>query len=101
MLISLTSSLYTPYNLKSILMRKIFDMRLNVSDIPGGGLQTEPDLPVEINDSAGPDVVHVRINASRFGKKILIEGSFKDVFITKMQPLFERIFFSSECGFQR
>ncbi|HDH11427.1 MAG TPA: DUF177 domain-containing protein [Nitrospirae bacterium] len=77
MLISLTSSLCTPYNLKSILMRKIFDMRLNVSDIPDDGLQAELDLPVEISGSAGPEVVHVRINASRFGKKILIEGSLK------------------------
>ncbi|HDK17641.1 MAG TPA: DUF177 domain-containing protein, partial [Nitrospirae bacterium] len=61
---------------KSILMRKIFNMRLNVSDIPGGGLQTELDLPVEI-DSAASDVAHVRINAFRFGKKLLIEGSLK------------------------
>ena len=52
-------------------------MRLNVSDIPNGGLQTELDLPVEINDSAAPDVAHVRINAFRFGKKLLIEGSLK------------------------
>lgn len=52
-------------------------MRLNVSDIPDGGLQTELDLPVEINDIAGSDIAHVRMNVFRFGKKVLIEGSLK------------------------
>ena len=75
--ISLTSSSCNPYNLKSNLMRKVFDMRLKISDIPEGGLTQELDLPVEVRDGAGPDTAHVSIKLFRFGKKVVAEGTVR------------------------
>jgi len=52
-------------------------MKINVSDIPEEGLLQEADLPVLINDAAGPDIAHVFIKIYRFGKRVLIEGTVK------------------------
>lgn len=52
-------------------------MRLNISDIPEGGVEQELDLPVVIDEAAGPETAHVRVTVSRFGKKVLVEGTLK------------------------
>lgn len=52
-------------------------MRLNVSDIPDEGLQQEVNLPITVNDQAGPAIAYTFIKVFRIGKKVLVEGSVK------------------------
>lgn len=73
----MTSCINTPYNLRSDLIWKVFNMRLIVSDIPEEGLHHEFKIPIVINERTGPDIANVSIRALRFGNKVLIEGSVK------------------------
>ncbi|MBI5741406.1 MAG: DUF177 domain-containing protein [Nitrospirae bacterium] len=52
-------------------------MKIHVPDIPEEGLLHEADLPVIINDHAVPDIAHVILNITRFGRRVLIEGAVK------------------------
>lgn len=52
-------------------------MRLNISDIPEDGFVQELDLTVLIDEAAKPETAHVVITVSRFGKKVLVEGTVK------------------------
>lgn len=52
-------------------------MRLIILDIPEEGLHNEFELPLDINEGAGPDIAIVNFRALKFGEKVLIEGSVK------------------------
>lgn len=73
----MTLAYSTPYNLKSDFSLKVFDMRINIFDIPEEGLEQEVDLPVTINNNTKPDTASVRIKLLRFKKKVLVDGSVK------------------------
>jgi uncharacterized protein len=50
-------------------------MRLIVSEIPDEGLEQRLDLSVLINESGNPDNVHVELQITKLGKKVLIRGT--------------------------
>ena len=52
-------------------------MRLNVSDITAEGVQHELRVPVAVSESAGADTADVFIRLSRFGRRVLVEGTVK------------------------
>lgn len=58
-------------------MQKVFDMRLDISDIPEGGLQREYKIPVSVNEVSGPDIADVCIRVTKIKRIILVEGSVR------------------------
>lgn len=50
-------------------------MRLIVSDIPEEGLETELELPIQLNDSTNPDIARASLKIFKYKKKVIIDGT--------------------------